>query len=374
MPPLAPPLDADEVRRVADVRARIDSASDASGFVPFDRFMELALYAEGAGYYAASRSPLGPTGDFYTAAHASPLFAATVAERVRAVRRDLGHPRGFRVLELGPGDGTLAAGIARGLGAEGDGVEYVLVDRSPERAREAERALRRAGPRLDVAVAASVGADGPFEGIVIANEFLDAQPARRLRWDGRTWQELGVTVTDGGLTSAERPLGRPVPGPPLPAPTEPGVVFEVATAAESAVREIGDHLTRGVAVLVDFGAEEPELLSGHPRGTLAAVRHHRPVDDPLESPGAVDLSTFVNFSRVRAVARASGLAEIAYSSQAEALGRWGLEALLGSAVRAASSAGDEVRTRLAAKNLLFGFEGFSALELAPARTEPSRPT
>ncbi|MGC2206169.1 MAG: SAM-dependent methyltransferase [Thermoplasmata archaeon] len=367
-----PPPDASERERSARVVDALRAAADPSGFLPFDRFMEIALYADDIGFYHRTRPPLGPSGDFYTAAHVHPLFGQTLAARLREIRRAVGGSHPFRIVELGPGDGTLAASVVTELRDEAPGLEYVLVERSPARAREAQERVRRAAPGIPVRVAESVGALGPLAGAVIANEFLDAQPARRLRWDGTSWHELGVRVEGAGMAAAEVPLARAVPGTPLPVPSEAGGVFEVSPAAEGFVREVGDHLVAGAAIVLDYGCEESELLRGHPRGTLAAVRGHRFVADPLDAPGTADLSTFVNFTRIRGVARASGLEEIAFRSQAEALGAWGFPSRLDAAIRTAGSAEAEVRLRLAAKNLLFGFDRFRVLELAPPKTAAVR--
>jgi SAM-dependent MidA family methyltransferase len=359
----APSPDPDRASRTDRIRARLRAAQDGSGFVPFDRFMEIALYDPVAGYYSAARSPLGPMGDFYTAAHVSPLFARSLAQRIGAVRASIA-ARPFRIVELGPGDGTLAAGIVSALRPEAGELEYALVERSEARAAEAADRIRATSATVHVVRLPSLGADGPFAGAVIANEYLDAQPARRLLWDGSSWRELGVELRGDGLGPADRPMDRAVPGPALPIHLEAGTVVEVSAGAEAAVREIGDHLAAGVAILIDYGLEEPELLAAHPRGTLAAVRGHRSLEARFEAPGTSDLSTFVNFSRLRAVARGSGLTEIAFRSQAEALGEWGFPALLDASLKSAGSAEAEVRLRLAAKNLLFGFERFRVLELA----------
>jgi SAM-dependent MidA family methyltransferase len=348
----------------------LEAAADATGFVPFDRFMEIALYDPVVGYYAGARSPLGATGDFYTAAHVSPLFARSIAEKVRTVRRSLAPTGTFRIAELGPGDGTLAAGIAEALGDDAADLEYAIVERSDARARETEERLARANPGLPTRRLPSVGSDGPFAGLVLANEYLDAQPARRLKWDGAEWLELGAEVGPPGLRPAERPATRTVPGPALPTPEAAGAVLEISPAAEATVREVADHLTAGVALLIDYGLEESELVIGHPTGTLAAVRQHRAVADPFDAPGTSDLSVFVNFTRLRAAGRTSGLREISFWSQAEALGEWGFPALLDTAVRTAGSAEAEVRIRLAAKNLVFGFDRFRVLELAPPGPPP----
>lgn len=348
----------------------LEASADESGFVPFDRFMDLALYGEGVGYYTREGSPFGPEGDYYTAAHASPLFGRSIAERVKSVALSLPKPSPVRVLEIGPGDGTLGETVVSSLAQEPrlqSRLEYVLVDRSPALRAHAFERVSAAGEAngIPVTAAEGVGADGPFSGVVLANEVLDAQPARRLRWDGHGWEELGVRREGTTIRPASATAQRPVPDPPLPHPASSGVIVEISPMAEGIVREVADHLVSGLFVVLDYGLEESELLAAHPSGTLAAVRRHRVVDDPLEDPGGSDLSTFVNFTRVRSVAVRAGFREVAYRRQAEALGAWGFPRLLEEALRSAPSAQEEVRTRLGAKNLLFGFERFYSLELAP---------
>jgi SAM-dependent MidA family methyltransferase len=364
------------VRRTR-VLETLRSVAGADGFLPFDRFMEVALYAPEIGFYTRDGSPFGRAGDYYTAAHASPLFARTIAERVQAVLAELPPDRPARVVEVGPGDGTLGEGILRALAQRlprPRGVEYVVVERSgPLAVRSFERLSAvsdEVGIRLRAA--SGVGADGPFDGVVVANELLDAQPARRLRWDGGRWLETGVRVTSQGITGAEAPMTRAVPGPPLPSAPPTGSLLEVSPMAEGFVREVADHLAAGLCILLDYGMDESELLAAHPSGTLAAVQRHHTVDDPLADPGSSDLSVFVNFSRIRAVARTAGLREISFLSQAEALGAWGFPHLLEAELRSAPNAEVEVRTRLAGKSLLFGFERFRALELAPPDRPPVR--
>lgn len=365
-----PGAEAGEAERTARVVERVARSADPSGFVGFDRFMEVALYDPEVGFYARPRSPFGGTGDFYTAPHVHPIFGRTLARRVAQVRAALPRGRPFRLVEIGPGDGSLSALLIDGLGAErtfAEGDAVLLVERSAARATAATQAVRPSAERhgLSVRLAESVGADGPFSGVVVANEVMDAQPTRRLRWSGEHWTELGVRVSDGRLVPAESSRARPVPSPELPHPVEPGTVVEVAPAAESMVREVGDHLVEGELILFDYGMEEPELVRGHPLGTLAAVRGHREARDPLEAPGRADLSAFVNFTRLRAVARRAGLEPISDRRQAESLVEWGLSAEVERSVREGGSPEAEVKVRLAAKNLLFGFERFRALEFAP---------
>ena len=147
--PLAPAL-------VAALQARMGT----DGFVPFDRFMDVALYGAGVGYYARARSPFGPQGDYYTAPRVHPLFARTVTARVLEVHRALGRPAPFRVVDLGSGDGGLLAGILRSLAGRRspEGLEALVVDRSAARRASSLEAVRSAvgGSEVPVDAAASV--------------------------------------------------------------------------------------------------------------------------------------------------------------------------------------------------------------------------
>jgi SAM-dependent MidA family methyltransferase len=359
-----------------DLLERLADRAEPDGFVPFDRFMDVALYGPGVGYYGRAQTPFGPSGDFYTAPSVHPLFARTLARRVEQVARSLGAARPLSLVDLGCGDGTLLAGLAAVLEERSRGLRlrYVAVDRSEARRATALAELRRRlpGEPYRALSGASLAELGPIEGVVLAHELLDAQPARRWRWDGARWREMGLRLQNGALVEAERDGGRG-PDPPLPAlgTDRTGTLAETSSAAEALVREIADHLTDGLLVVVDFGAEENELLGGHPHGTLAAVRSHRALASPLEAPGQVDLSAFVNFTRLREAARRAGLVEVANRSQAEALGAWGFASELDEALQASGSSEAEVRVRLAAKNLLFGFGSFRVLELAAPSVRPS---
>ena len=358
--------ESDELREAEIVR-RLRRSAGPGGVVRFDRYMDVALYEPDVGFYTHPGVALGPEGAYYTAAHVTPLFGRALAHRIARAQRELGTAGRLRVVELGPGDGTLAADVIRELAAlrtDRSDITYVLVDRSEALAARAERAASRAAGPLGVRVetASSLSASGVFEGVVVANEVLDALPCRRLRRGPDGWRELGVRIAGGSLEWAEMAYRGPadaLPDAPI------GNVLEWTPLAGALVREIADHLTSGTAVILDYGASEPEIVAGRPSGTLAAVRGHRPVADPLAHPGLVDLSAFVNFTRLRAAAERSGLREVAFRSQANALVEWGLEELARRAVEEAPEEESSVRTRLAVKNLLFGFENFRVLELAP---------
>ncbi len=357
-------------RVVSDaLAAALRARAEPDGFVPYDAVLDAALYAPGAGYYRRSDSPFGPEGDFYTAPRVHPLFARALAARVASALRELPTGRRPTFVELGPGDGQLAEQLILALPEDTGArpLDYLLVDRAEERLAEAVRrtepVARSRGIRLQSST--SLAGHGPVAGVVVANEVMDALPARRLRFDGTGWGELGIRLDGTTVVPSERSPSTDVPGRPLPSGVERGTIVELPVGAESLVREIADHLVAGVAVILDYGMDEGELVRAHPRGTLAAVAHHRAVDDPLSALGHADLSVFVNFDRLRDAARAGGLAVDHDRPQSEALDSWGLSSLFDAELRATVGAEAQVRLRLAVKNLLFGFARFRALELSP---------
>lgn len=352
----------------ATLLARLGKRAEADGFVPFDRFVDVVLYDPDAGYYARPRTLLGPHGDFYTAVHVHPMFAQCVAARAVAAAREVPPGRPLRWVELGPGDGRLSEQVVPELRAAlGSAlVEAVLADRSPTLRTAAVDRLRQAPGvgALPVRAVGSIAELGPFEGIVFANELFDAQPVRRFRRSKGGWQELGARRESDRLVPAERPVNDPETLPRLPSAAADGTVFELPQRAQALVREVADHLVRGTFLALDFGAEESELLAGAPSGTLATARRHRPGTDPFLAPGEEDLSTWVNFDRLRNAASSAGLREIAFRPQSEALVAWGLERVFRSALASASGAEAEVKTRLALKSLLYNFGTFRAIEWA----------
>ncbi|MFY9717226.1 MAG: SAM-dependent methyltransferase, partial [Thermoplasmata archaeon] len=136
------PADAAPTRPTPDLLARLRARADADGFVPFDRFMDLALYDPRAGFYSRESAAFGSAGDYYTAPYVHPLFARTLAARIRTLVGPIRDHGPVRIVEVGPGDGSLAEGLLRSLGAESRVDEYLLVERSESLAR---RALARAG-------------------------------------------------------------------------------------------------------------------------------------------------------------------------------------------------------------------------------------
>jgi NADH dehydrogenase [ubiquinone] 1 alpha subcomplex assembly factor 7 len=369
-PTRSPEADGAPLDRSVDpvLRRRLRAAADPDGFLPFDRFMEISLYDPGRGFYDRATTRLGREGDFYTASHVHGLFGATLAAHFQEVRRDVGSPSRFPIVEVGPGDGTLAGDVRRALRsspAAAVGWEYVLVERSAAlRAAIESRLGRDETEEVPWRFAPSLSSVGPVRGVVLANELLDAFPFRRFVRTETGWAEVGVVIPEGGPIHAEvRPPERTRAPSDLPGDALAGTVLEVSVAMEAWIRELADHLAGGRAVLIDYGVEENLLISRGGAGTMEAIREHQAVD-PFSRPGTADISAWVNYTRVRRAAHAAGLEERFYGPLSDALVKWGLDDVRARLEVDADSI-ESVKLRLAQKSFLFGFASFKVLELSP---------
>ncbi len=313
----------------ARVQARLRTAIDAGGAIDFAEFMEIALYAPGLGYYSAGAEKLGPGGDYVTAPERAPLFSRCVARQCAEALDALG---GGTVLELGPGTGALAAEVLGELERAGVLPErYLLLERSAE-LRERQRATMAARvPHLLGRVRWLDALPEGLEGVVLANEVLDAMPVHRFRVDEAGPRELAVVRDEAGFAWRAVP-----PSPPVAEALErvraelewdwpPGYESELSLAVHPWVRSLADVLTRGTALLIDYGYPRREYY--HPqraRGTLRCHYRHRAHEDPFLWPGLQDISAHVDFTAVAEAAQAAGLEVLGYTTQAHFLIAGGL--------------------------------------------------
>ena len=319
-------------RLVALIR---DTIAGAGGWIPFSRFMELALYAPGLGYYSAGATKVGnlPGGgsDFVTAPELTPLFGRALARPVAAIVAD-----GARsVVELGGGSGRLAADLLLELEAlDALPAEYLLLEVSADfRERQAATLAERA-PHLAGRVRWPDALPDRLDGAVVANEVLDALPVDLVVWDGRTWHERGVVLDEQVLAFADRPAGvRPALSAFLTnlAPTlVPSYLTETHAVLRGLVGSLVSRMSdASVLLFIDYGFPESEYY--HPSrsaGTLMAHRRHRVSLDLLARPGLQDLTAHVDFSAVASAARAAGGTTIGYASQSAFLIDCGIGDLL----------------------------------------------
>jgi SAM-dependent MidA family methyltransferase len=323
-----------------------DEVAAADGWLPFDRYMERALYAPRLGYYSGGARKFGRRADdgsdFITAPELSPLFAATLA---RPFGQALEASGTRELMEFGAGTGRLAAGLIKTLDELGVEFErYSIVELSGvlrERQRETIEAL--AGP-LASRVCWIDALPQRFEGVVLGNEVLDAMPVKLFARAGGVWRERGVTVReDGAFAFEDRRPG--VAGydshwtdehasllAAIDAQTdfEVDYVTETHGAATAFTRTICTMLARGAAFFVDYGFPRHEYYHAQrAQGTLMCHYRHRAHSDPFLYPGLQDITAHVEFTGIAEAGVETGADLLGFTSQARFLMNAGITDVLG---------------------------------------------
>ncbi len=336
--PVLPPPTPDASAHSRELAEHIAGAIVAEGeWIPFSRYMELALYAPGLGYYAAGARKFGSDGDFVTSPEISPMFAKCFALQAAQVLKAVGGD----ILELGPGSGVFAADLFEALKELGEAPQrYLLLEVSPD-LRERQRELLVARFPADIARFTWIDRlPDRMRGIVIANEVLDVVPCSLLhRADGRL-MESGVVLTEAGFAFEDAQLQDGELKRRAESAFPPGdydYLSEVNFAAEALVRTIAAMLEAGVAIFIDYGFPEREYY--HPQrsmGTLRCHYRHRVHGDPFFMPGLQDITAHVDFSAMARAAEQGGAEVYGLTTQAYFLISCGLAVLV--------SAGDPTMT------------------------------
>ncbi|MDD5389443.1 MAG: SAM-dependent methyltransferase [Gallionellaceae bacterium] len=324
LPIPAPEALAHSGRLVEHLRAEIASGG---GWLPFARYMELALYAPGLGYYAGGTAKLGAAGDFVTAPEMSPLFGRALARQVAGALESSGGD----LLELGAGSGRLALDLLLELESLGRlPARYLILEVSPDlRARQAAL-LREKAPHLSHRVSWLSALPDEISGVVLGNEVLDALPVHLLHRTAAGVFERGV-IWDAGFSWEDRPLGAgPLRELALTLPEVGGYLTEACPAASALITSLAERLRHGLLLFLDYGFPASEFY--HPQrhmGTLKVHYRHHSLDDPFYLPGLADITAHVDFSAVAKAGRDAGLDLLGYTSQGNFLLNAGLLDLLG---------------------------------------------
>ncbi len=336
-----PRLDADAAQHCTAVCHMLKDRIHANdGFLPFEEWMGLALYAPGLGYYVAGSTKLAshsPEGDFTTAPEMTPLFGQALARQVAQV---LQASTSTQVLEFGAGTGALAASLIPALQQLGIEPDYRILELSPDLRARQQATL--AGVSSSVTWLAEL--PQAFTGCVLANEVLDAMPTTLFKWDDNgDLLEVGVRMAQADTAASPKgPDDTPVfelalrrASPQLERlvsermPALPGYQSEINLQAEAWVRELGGWLKQGAALLIDYGFPQREYY--HPQraeGTLMCHFRHHTHSQPLIYPGLQDITAHVDFTAMADAALAGGLDVLGYTSQARFLMNSGIIDLL----------------------------------------------
>ena len=304
------------------------SIAQAGGWLGFDRYMALALYAPGMGYYANSLRKLGLTpesgSDFATAPEMSKHFGHTLAHQVAQALQMTGTDE---VWEFGAGSGALALQLLARLG---DSVtRYTIVDLSGslrERQQETLKAYAHQVQWVDAL-------PEQLNGVVVGNEVLDAMPVQLLVRKSGVWHERGVVWGADAAAPLQWEDRVTDLRPPMEIPGEHDYLTEIHSQAEAFVATLADRFKAGeaatgqggAAFLIDYGFPESEYF--HPQrsmGTLMCHQLHKADTDPLVDVGRKDITAHVNFTGVALAAQDAGMNVLGYTSQAHFLINCGL--------------------------------------------------
>ncbi len=297
-------------RLVARIRAR--------GPMSFADYMAAALYDPDDGYYS-TRVALGFEGDYLTAPDLGPHFGRALARAIADCWMLMSKPASWDLVEAGAGRGTLLRDVLSSLERERSdaarGVRPAIVEVSPRLRAMQSSALEG----RDLRWASDPRALAPLQGVVYANEILDAFPVHILARTPEGIREVFVDQKDGRLVESLRAPSPTDLGYRVPEALPVGGRWEVSPDAEGWVAGLASALTRGYVLFIDYGGDEPELLTRLGSGTVRGFSRHRLLADPFTEPGAHDLTASVNFTAIRRAAEGAGLTFVGRTTQRDAL-------------------------------------------------------
>ena len=323
-------------RLTAHIRSAI---ARSGGRIAFSRYMDLALYAPGLGYYAGGATKLGIAGDFVTAPEMTPLFAQALATQVAAI---LDATRDREIVELGAGSGKLAADLLRALATRGAlPSRYTILEVSPDLIERQRETVERRAPEHEARLRWIDALPTQIDGAVIANEVLDAIPCTLLVREAGQWRERGISLqaawkdarkdenaretarnawresarqtardgASGHFAWSDAPAeARDATLAALRFPPGGDYMSEINPAAEALVEDVGRRITGGAALFIDYGFPAGEYY--HPQrrhGTMMCHYRHRAHGDPFAWPGLNDITAHIDFTAMAEAGERAGL-------------------------------------------------------------------
>ena len=317
----------------ADIRNEIDAAG---GAIDFARFMEMALYQPGLGYYSAGARKFGEGGDFVTAPELSALFSHCLARQCQQVLKEIGFGD---ILEIGAGTGAMASEVLLELERlETLPGQYFILELSPDLKQRQQQTIAQRAPHLLSRVCWLDGLpESGFQGVILANEVVDAMPVHLLLFKEAGLEERFVGHNGRDFVWQDQPLQSPALQQRVNALTDelgdevfcPGYLSEINLAQTGWINSLAASLEKGVALIIDYGFPQHEFY--HPdrtTGTLMCHYRHRAHGDPLILAGLQDITAHVDFTALAQSAHDAGMDVMGYTSQAQFLLATGLAELL----------------------------------------------
>jgi SAM-dependent MidA family methyltransferase len=318
----------------------------ASGPITFARFMELALYHPGFGYYTSGSGAadrIGFSGDYVTSTDVHPVLGQAVARQIAQVDALLGHPDPFTVIEMGPGKGMLARDVLRAVRTAperlSERLAYNLIERSP--------ALQAAQRQLLTESADALGAtvswiEAPHAldpdsvvGVLLSNELVDAFPVHRIRVEEGVAKEIYVEQHDGGFREVLGALSMPELSAYLTRLADAGILLpngyttEINLHAIRWMKDVARILGRGIAITIDYGHTAADLYRPErTRGTLLCYRQQMTSENPYEWIGLQDMTAHVDFTALATAGEEAGLHLTGFTNQMSFLLGLGVDRML----------------------------------------------
>jgi len=302
---------------VGKIGERIIARIRARGPITFADYMEAALYDAEDGYYT-TRASVGFEGDYVTSADLGPAFGRSLARAVADLWSHLGRLQVWDLVEAGAGRGILMRDLLTALERE-----------RPDAARGARPAIVEVSPRMrgqqslalegrDLRWASVAHSLAPIQGVLFANEVLDAFPVHVLIRAPEGVRELFVGEENGTLVELLRAPSQDLRWR-VPESVPIGGRWETSPAAEGWVASLAGALVSGYVLFIDYGGEQTDLLTREGAGTIRGFARHRLIADPLAEPGRHDLTASVDFTAIRRAAEGAGLHFAGSASQRDML-------------------------------------------------------
>jgi len=301
----------------------VSQITSQGGWLTFSRYMEMALYEPGMGYYSAGAHKLGAGGDFTTAPELSPLFGAAICSTLLPVLEGLkekGLP--VQILEFGAGTGKLATSILRRLHDLGFKLDrYDIIEISPDLAQRQQERIGGLLQEFNLSTRCEWLSELPkqFKGVILANEVIDAIPCDAIIYQNGFWYQYGVGLENENLLWK---VGSPVAQDQLPESLlsgnfSEGYVTELHSPANAWMHQVAKQLETGLFLTFDYGFPESEYY--HPQrleGTLMAHHRHHAIQDPFHLPGLCDLTTHVEWSQIARTVLTEDADDVCLTNQA----------------------------------------------------------
>jgi SAM-dependent MidA family methyltransferase len=345
MPRLILPEPSDELKQLSrSLSERIRQAMSNAGVIPFSRFMEMALYEPGLGYYSAGLHKLGASGDFITAPELGSLFAECVALQAIELKEMIG---GYDIFEAGAGSGKMAADLLRALAPDNLPDRYLVLERSADLRRVQARRITDQAPEFaDRVEWLDAPPEDRWQGLMIANEVIDALAVERFQIGSDTVEQLCVQEHQEGFTWTQRPAPEHLEAAvrqieaDLDSSFSEGYRSEINLQLPAWLGGLTERMSTGLALFIDYGYPRREYyMPERSDGTVMCHYRHRAHEDVFFWPGLQDITAWVDFTALAEASEICGLEVEGYANQAMFLLGCGLDRVLAQRIEESQDGG-----------------------------------